>query len=248
MSVYGFIFVWSIELYGFFLGGQCPFLFPFRGWTLQELELYLIECRAWGAQLMNCHSEPHTVSCFEVGECAEWVEQLSPRGQWQSIDWCQNHSWSHVILNSNVCLQPLSELISLPPSSSFCLLLLQGRHQSWSSWRKYWHLLYWGAMNLAVSSSEHWKGRLGQGIYEGTHEVWCLEACVTEKQNKHVNIHRCSVQPGSQAQWFVFGVLGRNVGNLLIGTCKIEICVFWGFRCTYVYLGAGIKDCDKPVF
>lgn len=164
------------------------------------------------------------------GGGSEWIEQLSPRGQWQSIDWCQNHSRWHVILNSNVCLQPPGwswspyplppSSVSLPPARTTLKQILMKKILA--------PPLLGSNVSLAVSSSEHWKGRLGQGIYEETHKVWCLEACVIEKkQNKLINKHRCIVQPGSQAQYFVLA-FGQNVENLLIGTCKIEICVFLG--------------------
>ena len=100
-----------------------------------------------GAQLMNRHSEPHTGSCLGLGGGAEWAEQLSPRGQWQSIDWCQNHSWSHVILNSNVCLQPPSWSWSPSPLPPPSVSLLPARMTSKQVlMKKYWHLLYWRAM------------------------------------------------------------------------------------------------------
>lgn len=70
-----------------------------------------------GAQWMNHHSQHYTGPCVGFGGGAVWIEQLSPMGQWQSIDWCQNHSRPHTPSSFPMCAFSLL-VKDRPPSFS----------------------------------------------------------------------------------------------------------------------------------
>lgn len=95
---------------------MCVFL-PFGEWTLRELDSVPVSTVPEGAQLISCHSEHYTGPVWEGG--GMWIEQLSPAGQWQSIDWCQSHSWLCITL---ICSVTISLLLDHPPlpSSFLC--------------------------------------------------------------------------------------------------------------------------------